>query len=443
MTDFPTRGQRAPDYWNAQLKAYIDERVAVNTEGLATETADRISGDEELALADAGLYRPDANMTGPVATDSPTVTTGVAGDVSFNESYIVSGGALPAIWPVDVFGMTQIVGSLWFVRRASSGVATVSTYRFMCDGPEMVINTIGGANFWIDLYIDGRPYTSNPITPGVTAAITPYGYQKFVFGSAKPRLIELRMVGGLVAVYTKKPYRMWKPPADTNPSIAVVGDSYVQPVVRDNTTGIDVTSGLYQQGMYQRMASVLGIRRMVTDGVGGTGYTSFASGEFAEAGRLAWLTATDPDVIVVHDGGANDLNNGATAAQTITAATAYFTTLRANHPNAKLVFVEGLAPPGFTPAVFNPLYIEVRQGVQAALAAAEIEAYFLDIATTRPPISGSGYVTAPNGTGNSDIYIGTDLAHATVAGHAYLRSVFAAKIATILRDTGALVGQLI
>jgi lysophospholipase L1-like esterase len=390
-------------------------------------------------------YRPDPAMTGPVATDSPTVTTGVAGDGTFNEVYAVTGGALPAIWPVDVFGQTAFSGNLWFSRMSSVGISTVSTYRFMCDGSEIVINTAGGANFWIDLYIDGRPYTSNPITAAVTPAITPLGYQKFVFGSAKPRLIELRMAGGLAAVYTKKPYRIWKPPADTNPSIAAVGDSYVAPVVHDNTTGVSVTSGLYQQGLYQRMAALLGIRRMVTDGIAGTGYTTFApAGQFGAAGRLSWLTAVDPDVIVAHDGFANDLNGGASVAQCITAGTAYFTTLRTNHPNAKLVFVEGIAPPGFTPSTYNPNYIAARQGLQTALDAAGVEnVYYLDVATTRPPISGSGYVTAPNGTGNSDIYIGTDQAHPTVAGHTYLRNVFAPKIARVLADDGTLAGTLI
>lgn len=35
MTDFPVRGQKSPNYWDLQLKAYIDERLAGTELGFA------------------------------------------------------------------------------------------------------------------------------------------------------------------------------------------------------------------------------------------------------------------------------------------------------------------------------------------------------------------------------------------------------------------------
>lgn len=392
----------------------------------------------------ASTYLPRLSMTGPAATDITSITPGSAADASFTESYIISANTLPAIWPDDAWGKMAIGSNTYGGRTAQSGIASAITHRFMCDGDAFSMVT-NGTGFVADLFIDGRPYASNPVSLLNTTGLGAFGYLNFAFPSAKPRLIEFRSTAGVVAVYAKKPYRVWKPVPDLNPKVAVVGDSYVAPTTMNDATSGNVTNGFYDLGIYQRMPALLGITSLATDGIGGTGYIAGGgpSMPYGHATRIAWLQAINPDVIVVHGGGANDLFNSQTVAATVTAATNHFTNLRSLFPNAKLVFVEGLAPPGFTPATYNPNYIAVRQGVQSNLATAGVKAYFLDLATTRPPLNGSGYVTAANASGNSDIYVGSDTFHPTIKGNQFLRHVIAPKLARVLADDGYLAGSLI
>lgn len=414
MTDYPTRGKTP---WDDDLKAWIDGQ------------------DSKVALA--AKYNPRLSLSGLASADVPTFTAGIAADGSYTEGYQVAGTVLPNPWPVDCFGDMSASGNQW-TAKDSQGNSTVATYRFMSDGTNINFFTYS-AGYWADLFIDGKPFGSNPLVLAGSPVFTPYGYNTIVFGSAKPRLIELRMAPGFVGVYTKKPYRIWKPTPDINPSVAVVGDSYVGPTILSNTVAGAASGDASLQGMYQRMAASLGISKMTSDGIGGTGYLA-GTKPFGDPSRTSWLTRVNPDVVIVHGGGCNDLFFGQTVNQTVAAAVAYFTSLATALPNAKLVFVEGFTPPEFP---YQANYVLIRQGVQTQLAALGIKPYFLDVATSREPISGTGYVTAANASGNSDIYIGSDQTHPTVAGHAYLREVLTSKIAKVLADSGPLAGTLI
>lgn len=388
-------------------------------------------------------YTPNPQRMGPVSTDAPTVTTGVAADAAFNKSYVTAANALPAIWPIDAYGKFVISSNNWSARSSASSISSVTTYRFMADGSELLLFTYAG--FELDLWIDGRPYASNPILTAVSSGFSPFGFQKLVFADARPRLIEFRSISGLVGVYTKNPYRCWKPGPDKNPKVAVVGDSYVTPTTLSDTLAANATPDPWLRGIYQRMPALLGITSLVTDGLGGTGYINGGGSSlpYTHASRISWLQDVDPDVIIVHGGGVNDLFGGSSTADIITAAVNYFTTLRTNHPDAKLVFVEGFSPPGFIPGTYNPNFITIRQGVQTALAAAGIDAYFIDVATTQPPIYGTGYVTNANANDNSSLYVGHDTFHLSVRGAAYVRNFLYTKIRTVLADRGELVGTLI
>lgn len=404
--------------------------------------------DEWVVRTPSPRWVPRDSMTGPVAVDTPTVTLGAAADGAFNKSYVTLTSSLPAIWPVDCWGKMQVVSNLWAGRTAAAA-SSVTTYRFVTDADELVWWTYGGGLFYLDLYIDGKPYSGNPIAPASSTGYGAYGLQKLVFGSAKPRLIEFRTLGGIVALYVKNPYRIWKPAPDPNPRVVVIGDSFVYPSVMNDATAGAVSVGAFLRGIWQGMAKDLGITSMTSDGVGGSGYIAGggAAMPYGHATRKAWLTALDPkpDVIVVHGGGANDIyGSGATDAAIITAAVDHFTWLRANFPKAKLVFVEGFAPPLFTPATYNPRYIAIRVGVQTALIAAGIDAYYLKVASAdEPPIYGTGYVTAPTGVGNSDIYVGSDAVHLTIKGNVAVRGYLVPKMRAVLADDNVLVNTLI
>lgn len=393
-------------------------------------------------------YVPDERRWGGPATDQVSaIATGVAGDASFNEQYVIQNpNIVPANWPVDCFGWVTSVSNQWASRTSQSGTGTVSTYRMMTDADELVVYMYG-APFVSDLFVDGRPYASNPWAPAATAGQGSYGWQKFTFTSAKPRLIELRQTAGLVGIYVKKPYRVWKPPPDPNPSIAVVGDSWVLPTVLSATTTGNETGDTYLPGIYQRMAALLGITKMVSDGIGGTGYLAPGGSNlpYNEASRLSWISTVNPDVLIVHGGGVNDFANAAnwTVQQVTDAAVSYFKEARRRLPNAKLVFMEGNYTPYANFANHVSDMIALRQNVQSQLNDAGVEAYYIDVVTTRPPLNGTGYVTATNGSGNTDIYVGSDQAHLTTRGNQYIRHFLAPKIAKVLADDGQLVGQLV
>lgn len=392
------------------------------------------------AALDAAYVRQGKRYTwqqsrmGPVATDVTAVTANATPDGTYNKSYAVASSALPSDWPVeagktiDYFATT----SRWQAKGTNVTANPVDrTMRIMCDGPKFAME-FQGATEQVWVHLDGRP-----------AALTPYvqaqGFMTITFPDARPRLIELRTRAAIRTVYTANPYRCWKPAPTLNPSVIVMGDSYVLPTVTQPTGGATVYNGM---GLYQSMPDMLGITDMWADGIGSTGYLRESSGGAADrySDRLATLTALNPDMLVVHGGGATDLNAGSTTAQIITAANALFTAARAALPRAKLVFVEGFAPPnGYS--TFNPSYTTIRQGVQAALTSVGV--YYLDVATTIPPLNGTGYVGALAGTGNNDLYIGSDGIHPTIAGHQYLRGFLAGKLRKVLADDGALVNTLI
>lgn len=467
----------SPD-WDIPLKAYIDagDADALAAASSATETAEdagEAAQDASEAAAAASASATTANnaaaaamaaaqaaavkqiqyvpnpLSRTVTPDTAVVTLGAAADGAYNEAYALSGGALPAIWPVDAFGKMQVLNGTW-AAVAPSGAATVTTFRFMTDSDSIALSVyVGTSGFQMSLFVDGQPFSGNPYTPAITSGFSPFGLQTIVFNTgAKPegRLIEIRMVDGLAGIYVKKPYRVWKPTPNRNPKICVVGDSYVLPYVMNDASAGQVTVGGYDAGIYQQMNEQLGLTSLTTDGIGGSGFImgGTASMPYGHATRLQWLADLQPDVVLVHGDGANDRHNGYSVSQIVNAAVPYISAVRGAVPSAKIGYLEGWAPPGFNPSVFNPDYIAIRQGVQAGVSAAGVKmVYYLDIATTRPPLNGTGYVTNPQGDGNSDYLVGSDGIHLTAKGNKYARGVIAPKVARMLADDGRLAGSLI
>lgn len=79
MTDFPTRGQQAPAYWDNQLQSYIDEAVAVAIADAAAAQADadaaQADADAAQGTANTALANAtDAHVAGYVEDDTPSAT---------------------------------------------------------------------------------------------------------------------------------------------------------------------------------------------------------------------------------------------------------------------------------------------------------------------------------------------------------------------------------
>lgn len=129
-------------------------------------------------------------------------------------------------------------------------------------------------------------------------------------------------------------------------------------------------------------------------------------------------------------GGANDTtssNAAYTKAALTAAATDLFGRLVAAYPMAKITAVGPFAPKGSTG--LSAVVVDARDAILAAATAA------LPKVNGRVPFidptvwtSGSGYLGAQTGTGNSDVLCGNDQAHYTPRGHALIGSRLSQEI---------------
>jgi lysophospholipase L1-like esterase len=439
-------GGKVPDSQIPVAVARTTDVTILVDETVDEAVADRMTiaeGDARyatLSVADliAGQFpQPDrTRIGGPLATDATTVNLNVAGNPIYNQQHVITANALPAGWPVDV-GDAPILFASNFITY---NPIQPRLYRVMTDANRMVwrmVSSSGGQYGWGDFYlwIDGRPVSLSVYDPPAGASFT-----ELIWADAKPRLVEILTCAPLQAVYCPKPYRMWMPPEQPGIKALLVGDSYS---AGNTATGGTVGAPVYGdnvQGFGSRLGMEIGVGRWSIDAVGGTGFIQTNGGANNYNDRRAEHITRAPDVLVVGGCGANDLLAGYSAAAIITAATTYFTAVRAALPNTKLICLEGFTPPvGF--GTFNDEYVSIRMGLQEALE--DVGVYYIDIATSAAWLDGSGYVGATSGVGNSDIYVGNDGVHLSPAGNTYVLKRLAPKIRAAIADNGALLNTLI
>lgn len=424
---------------NAAIESRYQDAVAQAGTKITNAEADALIEQRIDPIADllAGMPIPQTRKyLGPLSTDAPTINGNAAPDGSYNKSYLIAGGVQPATWPIDVGPGPQIVGGAVGDFNSSVPLNNPRYYRFYMDGTKMAWQYSLTTSATVDgflVYVDGAPVSFTPTAYGVGGT----KFATLVFGTAKPRLIEILTTIPIGDVFTANPYRLYAPPPRVGPRFFAVGDSYARGVTVQSAQTFDV------YGVYAQMAPWLGTENFMTDGIGGTGYLEDAGvngGNYRDADRVARLVASNPDVVVVHGGGANDLFSGHTVSAIVAQAIAYFEELRTELPNAKLVFVEGFSPPnGFS--TFNDEYIDIRQQLQAALT--DVGVYYIDVATSSAWLDGSGYINHTTGSGNSDIYVGDDGIHLSILGAQYVLGRLVPKFRAVLADDGSLLNTLI
>lgn len=209
----------------------------------------------------------------------------------------------------------------------------------------------------------------------------------------------------------------------------VIGDSYT------DGTGIPSDTGNNNDGLFRVMGDFLGIADIRMSGNAGSGWAQPGSGNLTNIDRLPsdiGPNGLNPkaDIIFVALG----LNDGAYPAATVTAsAKALLTALRAYHPTAPIVVF------GAWPGSSGPSATIIATETAAFAAIDQLGDPLITkipVSTlAQPPITGTGTVAAPNGTGNSGIYIGsldgTDGTHPYEAlGHAHLGMWAANRVMT-------------
>jgi lysophospholipase L1-like esterase len=180
------------------------------------------------------------------------------------------------------------------------------------------------------------------------------------------------------------------------PCLYVIGDSF--------TYGSAATEPGFTS-LVETIRAVTGIEDLIVDGVGSTGYkrTTGSGGNDYLSRVTAYGDVLATAGAVLFLGSVND--SIYTASQVQAQAAACFAQVRPLPVYAVVMASEQPTPAGQT---------AVRDGVQAAMAAAPNAGGFLDLTGV---LTGTGYGGHTTGTGNSDVLRSSDGTHPTQAGH--------------------------
>lgn len=415
---FPARGQKAPQFWDVQLKKFIDARSV--------------------------LSRLRLNSGAALAADVPTVTYSSASTwTSTTRLAINARQFLPVVTGVN--GDSSVTASGQAIRFRTAEAAVEIGVSFQAPGT--------GA---YRVYVNGLPTTSGIVTPGSPPTVG-IQYLKLAFATAAPRVIEVIAdlgAGGWLAVIGPINASIGAA-TPRNIKTAVVGDSFAG--------GLPAASGPPIMAYPQRAMRDLGSDLMAQSHPGG-GYTlPGTSVPYNEAVSIARIAAFDPDLIIVQ----GSINEVAADPATVTAAaTALFDAYADAMPDVAII-ATGAMPSGFTPGVTSPAYGAAIKA--AALAHPNVIGYLDPLGDTdagsQPPTAtvggtyaegalvtylgaiwkqsgagslttasgtmpgistrwlllgvgfyGTGKVGATTGNGNRDVLVYSDNAHPTAAG---------------------------
>jgi lysophospholipase L1-like esterase len=365
-----------------------------------------------------------------VMASPPTITVGTTrADGTLTNLYTAAGDANLANFthlggvPLNY---TNVYWRYPVVTRASGGnVATTQdandwAVEFYTDSPSvemLVLNTTDTTGWMVE--VDGRPVAA---TAQAYAATSGGSYILLAFGSAATRKIryESRVAGGFGRAYVKPTASIW--PTGQQPEAiraAVVGDSLVV------GTGATIVNG----GWAYRLGKILGWTDVRAVSLGGTGFANpgSVSSTFGDTARVADLVTANPDILLTMASSNDDGRAGLQAA-----ALAAFQAYRSALPKVPIVAIG--APGTSTGPSASRLTNEAA--VKAAFDAwGDPNSWW--IPNSNDPVAswftGTGKSGTLSGTGDSDVYTGTDGTHPVQIGHDYLaRRVARAMRASVL-----------
>lgn len=272
--------------------------------------------------------------------------------------------------------------------------------------------------------VDGE-YVDKIGSTGTSATTTDYFF-RLTFATRKARRIRICLptlqAGGpcpVKQIRIKSLCDLWKPDQSGVMRLGWAGDSYSE--------GYPYALA-YGNGSWGNIAGeVLGFRDVRQLAVGATGYTTDNGGLRSKLRDQIprWITAQAPfDAIVIGHG----YNDYGVAAATLTTEVLYdLQLIRAGAPRVPIVVLGSQGgkrgPDAGTILVENTIAAAVAQFADARCV-------FRPVSTDATPwLNGTGYGGATNASGNSDIYVGADGIHPTLAGqeHIGLRAAFAVQ----------------
>lgn len=294
---------------------------------------------------------------------------------------------------------------------------------FMHDGSQVEFQSKhqAGSYYWI--MVDGQWVTAAPVTGPTTSVGS--GYRVLIdFGTRAVRRIRVAVSGPtrLGQVKFGPNDTIWAPNSAPGPRTVVIGDSFV-----DGTGG----TGGQPSNFVSMFGHYMGWNNVRCAGEGGTGYLATGGGGGKEKYRdrvTADVAAWGAEIVIVQ----GSVNDGNTAANLIGAeADLLFASVKAAAPLARLVVLLPFAISG-TQTAGN---IANRDAIKVSALAAGADLIVDPIADAW--FTGTGRVGTPSGTGNSDLYMGSDNVHPSQAGHEYIARRLTAAIQDAI-DSGAL-----
>jgi lysophospholipase L1-like esterase len=346
---------------------------------------------------------------------SPTLTLGTADGASgIANSRLVAWTRPEFIYSGDVqlAGATYpdiLLGSNHAVSYAADQHSgNYLSIDFVSDAPTFEVLQKGlGASTRMRVVVDGRLANTAPLQLPADGAIYPISVR---FAGRATRKVRLLIDNPAFAgIRVSEADLVDRPSATTRLRAMFLGDS-----ITEGTAGQDAVTSYAP-----RTAELLGWKDAWISGVGATGYLAAPAPKLTLRQRYSSdVKAYAPAVLVVA-AGVNDVGYTDDAIQT--EAALLFDQIQADLPTT-LVFVAG---PWATSA-------RARPGINTALKnAMGTRSNFIWVPNVDDAwISGTGNVSAPNGTGNADLYISADVTHPTAAGIEYLAQKLAAFIAS-------------
>lgn len=353
------------------------------------------SANQATGLTSPVEYRPYICGTGSQVTGS-----NAQADPNIRFAYGVFKTANGASQDLAMYGDTKPQGT-----AQSATWPIIAEFITGSTNTQVEISFYGSAAPAILIDVNGQPISD-------TVFVCPSGLGNgkkvlLTFPQARSRRLRVYISGGdgLHAIRVPTGESITKPSETITRRIAIIGDSYVNGA--GSSANFPPGGGIFET-FATRLLRLMGAQEMILAGIGTTGFCAGTSGGNPAnyETRLSTVLSFSPHALVVC-GSTNDGAdaNFAVAGDIQAAVTSLLTTASAS--------VSEIWVTGPVPAAYEGNNEAVRAGVAAAGVGT-----FLDV---NGLFFGSGNASAPNGTGNADIYRLSD-GHPTQWGHRAIAS---------------------
>ncbi len=350
------------------------------------------------------------------ATDLDATLTRTYGATTTPTAFTTSGG-IPT-----VFSTTRWVFPVCTAGAGSGnlgGTANANGYAidFMADADKVeILLLVGTSPKGVMIEVDGQMIQSTPLA--WVGASTMYILLTFASRAVRHIRVEMDSYGGFRGVNVPPTGSIWPVAFPGRIKASVVGDSL------GAQTGYSRPNG----GFAYSLGKLLGWADVRSASWGGSGYvaTGAAASTFGSAVRVADVVAANPDLIVI-PGSGNDNGLSGVPAAALAAWVAY----RAALPTVPII-VGGLFPGVGGPSAAT---LATENALKATFDTwADPHSYWVPISTDPGGawFAGTGRVSATNGSGNTDLYVGSDGIHPSQAGHDFYARQWARAITAII-----------